>query len=206
LAAAPAAATPLEALFSSPQADEARAWRALAGLWGVVLAAGEPCNAAQAASLQCYRGRGGLAPIRQVDRPVLLALADERGRTVHAVMVALGADSATLRVGNVDHVLPLAALARVWRGEFTTLWRAPPGFGDGALIASDGPLGGCLAQKLAATDGRALPAASAEALSAQVFAFQLAQGLAPDGLAGPLTLMKLNRASGVDEPRLLAAR
>jgi general secretion pathway protein A len=54
-------------------------------------------------------------------------------------------------------------------------------------------------------DGRALPAASAEALTSQVFAFQLAQGLAPDGLAGPLTLMKLNRASGIDEPRLLAA-
>jgi general secretion pathway protein A len=74
------------------------------------------------------------------------------------------------------------------------------------VVGAEGPLGGWLAQKLAAADGRALPAASAEALSAQVFAFQLAQGLAPDGLAGPLTLMKLNRASGVDEPRLLAAR
>jgi general secretion pathway protein A len=209
VAAAPALAVPagiLEAMFTSPLADEARAWRALAGLWGEVLAAGEPCSAAGAASLQCYRGRGGLAPIRLIDRPVLLALADERGRTVHAVMVALGADSATLRVGNVDHELPLAALARVWRGEFATLWRAPPGFRDGAVVGAEGPLGGWLAQKLAAADGRALPAASAEALSAQVFAFQLAQGLAPDGLAGPLTLMKLNRASGVDEPRLLAAR
>jgi general secretion pathway protein A len=204
--AAAAPASPLEALFASAPADEARAWRALAGLWGVVLPAEEPCGAALAASLQCYRGRGGLAPIRQVDRPVLLALADARGRTVHAVMVALGGDSATLRVGDVDHVVPLAALARVWRGEFTTLWRAPPGFGDGALVAAEGPLGSWLAQKLAAADGSALPAASAEALGAQVFAFQLAQGLAPDGLAGPLTLMKLNRASGVDEPRLLAAR
>ena len=195
----------LETVLASPQSDEPRAWRALAGLWGVVLGAGDPCVAALSLSLQCYRGRGGLAPIRLVDRPVLLQLADERGRSVNAVMVALAGDSATLRVGNVDHVLPLAALARVWRGEFATLWRAPPGFRDGALVGVDSPLGGWLAQKLAAVDGRALPAASAEALTSQVFAFQLSQGLAPDGLAGPLTLMKLNRASGVDEPRLLAA-
>jgi general secretion pathway protein A len=33
-------------------------------------------------------------------------------------------------------------------------------------------------------------------------AFQLTQGLAPDGLVGPQTLMQLNRAAGVDEPRL----
>jgi general secretion pathway protein A len=43
-------------------------------------------------------------------------------------------------------------------------------------------------------------------LTTQVFGFQLAQGLSPDGLAVPLALMKLNRASGVDEPRLPAAR
>ncbi|MDH5338598.1 MAG: peptidoglycan-binding protein, partial [Rubrivivax sp.] len=33
-------------------------------------------------------------------------------------------------------------------------------------------------------------------------AFQRAQGLKPDGLAGPLTLMQLNRAVAVPEPHL----
>ena len=32
--------------------------------------------------------------------------------------------------------------------------------------------------------------------------FQLAQGITPDGQPGPLTLMLLNRAAGVTEPRL----
>ena len=35
--------------------------------------------------------------------------------------------------------------------------------------------------------------------------FQLAQGLPSDGSAGPMTLMQLNRANGVDEPRLQKA-
>ena len=41
-----------------------------------------------------------------------------------------------------------------------------------------------------------------EGLRARVRAFQRAQGLPADGYPGPLTLMQLNRASGVDEPRL----
>ena len=30
----------------------------------------------------------------------------------------------------------------------------------------------------------------------------MAQGLRPDGIAGPTTFMQLNRATGVSEPRL----
>ena len=30
--------------------------------------------------------------------------------------------------------LPLAALAGLWRGEFATLWRTPPGYDDGAPV------------------------------------------------------------------------
>ena len=36
----------------------------------------------------------------------------------------------------------------------------------------------------------------------QVQSFQTAQGLKADGIAGPTTFMLLNRATGVDEPRL----
>ena len=48
-------------------------------------------------------------------------------------------------------------------------------------------------------------AVSIAALRGKVFAFQLAQGLRPDGIAGPTTFMHLNRALGVAEPRLLPA-
>jgi general secretion pathway protein A len=51
-------------------------------------------------------------------------------------------------------------------------------------------------------DEESAPPIGAERLASRVFAFQLAQGLNPDGVAGPLTLMQLNRLSGVDEPQL----
>jgi general secretion pathway protein A len=37
---------------------------------------------------------------------------------------------------------------------------------------------------------------------ARIREFQTAQGLKSDGMVGPLTFMHLNRAAGVDEPRL----
>ena len=46
------------------------------------------------------------------------------------------------------------------------------------------------------------PAAASAPLRSRIQAFQLAQGLRADGLPGPMTLMQLNRALGIDEPRL----
>ena len=43
-------------------------------------------------------------------------------------------------------------------------------------------------------------------LKSRISAFQMAQGLKPDGLAGPMTYMQLNRISGVDEPKLQAQK
>ena len=64
--------------------------------------------------------------------------------------------------------------------------------------AESGPGAQWLSEKLAA-----MPGAPGDApLKMRIHAFQLAHGLEPDGLAGPMTYMQLNRATGVDEPRL----
>jgi general secretion pathway protein A len=180
--------------------DEGTAWRDLAAVFGATLGPGDACALAPAQGLQCYRGRGGLAPIRQLDRPALLMLADAAGRSAPVVLVGLGGQTATLRIAGRDRVVPLAVLARDWRGDFATFWRAPPGFraGQTVVTAEDGALARWVGDRLNAADG-----GSTRPLGERVFAFQLAQGLAPDGLAGPQTLMQLNRAAGVDEPRLL---
>ena len=198
----------LDAAFGPAAADEAAAWRALAGVWGTVLGAGEPCAVAAPQSLQCLRSRGGLASLRQADRPGWLKLSDERGRIAHVLLVALADDSATLNIGGADVTVPLLPLARLWRGEFGTFWRAPPGYRD-ASDGSDNPqaLRRWLQQRLAALDGQGLGSGDDAALRTRIAAFQLTQGLVPDGVAGPLTLMQLGRvgggAGGADEPRLL---
>jgi general secretion pathway protein A len=193
----------LDGLFASPgAADDAAAWRALARFWGAALGPGEPCSVAASQSLLCFRSRGGLAEVRRLDRPGIVRLVDARGRTAHALLTAFDGEQATLAVGGIATRVPLAELAQVWRGDFSTFWRAPPGYREGD-IASTGAGSAWLAQRLPGGEGQAASSPSGrEGLRARVAAFQMAHGLTPDGVAGPLTLMQLARAGGSDEPRL----
>ena len=140
----------------------------------------------------------------------MLVLYDGDNRPFHVLLTALTADSATLRRGKANVTVPLATLGSAWRGEFGTFWRAPPGYaGPGTLTTANSEASVWLMERLGqALRGERRPGAAAEPasepLTARVASFQVAQGLPPDGLAGPMTVMLLNRATGVDEPRLLA--
>ena len=183
------------ALLAAAGADDAAAWQALAQRFGVTLGAGEPCAQALRERLVCYRGEGGLALVRQLDRPGLLTVYDAQNRPAQLLLTGLSGDTATLLVGGREQRVTLASLAGLWRGGFTTFWRAPPGWDASSRVAADSPLAGWLAERL--------PDAPAGAsLDERLHAFQVAHGLKPDGLAGPLTLMQVNRASGVAEPHL----
>jgi general secretion pathway protein A len=197
-------ASELRAVFSAQLRGESDAWRDLAAAWGLQLAgSADPCNAAAKQGVPCYKGPGSLALVRQLDRPGLLVLHDGDGRGYHVLLTALTADSATLRRGSASVTVPLATLGATWRGEFGTFWRAPEGYaGSGSFTAARGEAADGLAGRLAQLQ----PAGAASApLASRIAAFQVTQGLPPDGLAGPLTLMLLNRATGVEEPRLLPA-
>ena len=137
----------------------------------------DPCGVAAGLQLQCYKGASSLGVVRQLDRPGIVVLRDANGKPYHVLLSVLDGDIATLRRGTASVQVPLSSLGAVWRGEFYTLWRTPPSYAG--------------------------PAGATAPLPAQVSAFQVAQGLSPDGLPGPLTVMHLNRASGIDEPRLL---
>ena len=193
-------------------ADEDQAWRELAAAWQLTLDEGDPCTAAQYQQVQCFRGDGSsLALIRTLDRPGLLTLhGGESGEAqAYALPIGVGDDAATERIGETAHTVPLKALAKVWRGDFATFWRAPPGYARTLQSGQSGPAVDWLVDQLAALEGRAPspgPHRVDEALKSDVSAFQVAHGLKPDGLAGPTTFMQLNRARGIDEPRLLPPR
>ena len=211
-AAASAATAAAAAIWADPaqvlaaaQASQATAWRELALQWHVAVGEGEPCAAVAQAQLACLRSpAGGLPVVRQLGRPGLLTLRGENGLAVYAQLLALGDASATLQAGSQRFELTLPALGRIWRGEFATLWRTPPGWRGEANPLGDATLRAWVAEQLPATDpaGR-LP------LAERVRSFQVAQGLPPDGLAGPMTLialMRLKATGPADEPRLAATR
>jgi len=191
--------------FKALTRNENDAWRELGAEWKLALDDGDPCAAAQRAQVQCFRSpSSNLALIRQLDRPGILMLHDANDRPVYALLTGLTEQSATLRVAGVSQTISLVSLAQLWRGDFATLWRAPPGYAGKTIDAGSGPVATWLTAQLANLRGQppTVDTGGDAAWRARVSAFQLAQGLKPDGLAGPTTFMQLNRASGVDEPRL----
>ncbi len=199
-------AADLKSAFKTLVLDEKDAWRELAPAWKIELPEPDPCVAAQRQQVLCFKSGSTLALIRQLGRPGILTLQSDNEKPVYAVLVGLGPQAATLRMGGVTQTVSLVSLAQMWRGDFATLWRAPEGYRNALTDGSAGPLVDRLAAQLAKLQGEPVPAPNQRfdaALRSKVFAFQLAQGLKPDGVAGPTTFMQLNRASGVDEPRLL---
>lgn len=201
---------PLRLADWTPQ--ESDAWAALAQRWGLPLPADvDPCTAAAQRGLQCYRSSSGsLSLIRLIDRPVLLTLQRPGQPPALAALVGLDGQQATLLVDGKPRRVALPELAGAWRGEFSTFWRMPPGYANRG--DNMGPLRNWLAEQLARVPGIAAPASAASTppslneLTRQVQAFQASQGLQPDGRVGPITLMQINRAAGVAEPRLDVAR
>ncbi|MBK1689068.1 ExeA family protein [Rubrivivax gelatinosus] len=199
-AAAPAASAPVaeeldaEALLARAAAREADGVRALAARWKVQAGAGEPCSALAATGLACWRTKTGLAQVRDLGRPGLLTLHGSDGRSGVVLLTGLDSEHATLAFADGGQAtVDLATLATLWRGEFATLWRPPPGWGspgDPTVLAA------WLDERL---PGRGT-------LAPRIVAFQVAHGLQPDGRAGPLTLMQILRTDGDTVPRLALTR
>lgn len=207
-AALPAAidtAQQLAAAMAALPSDEVPAWQALAARWGVDAGRDDPCQALARQQVQCHRSTSSLPLIRVLDRPGFITLRDAQGVARQALLTGLRGDAAVIEVQGQPRRVALPVLATAWKGDFATLWRAPAGY---AGLLQDGHSGAVvdrLAADLARIDRMPPPAPGQpvdDALKARIHAFQLAQGLKPDGIAGPTTFMQLNRAHGVDEPRL----
>jgi len=193
--AATAAQAAVASVLAGAQRDESLAWRELAPAWQAQLSAGDPCEQTATSGLACFRSAGGLTALRQLGRPALLVLRDDAGQPVYVRLLSLGTRQVTVAAGSSRWQLPLPVLARAWRGEFATFWRAPAGWREGTGLDGSAAARSWLQQRLAVAAAGDPQVPTRE----RVRAFQVANGLQADGLAGPMTLMLLGSA---DEPRL----
>ncbi|MFT3856189.1 MAG: AAA family ATPase [Aquabacterium sp.] len=211
-----AAGSQMSTTLSPPLADAAliqplawrkenQALRALAAQWRLTLAEGDVCFLAQQQDVACFRNSGGLSLVRQLERPVVLLLHDSREQAMYAVLTGLHGPDAVLQTENKTFAVPLSELGKIWRGDFVTLWRTPPGFKGKVLPGHAGPSVDWLGTQLARLDKGPVPSGKQmydAGMRSRVYAFQMTQGLKPDGVVGATTFMQINRAIGIDEPRL----
>jgi len=207
-ASVPAASVAVTASAPASVPDRNAVLRQLAALWGEQLPAGDACQAGARAGLRCLHSRGGIAELRVLDRPAMLALRDGQGAEQQALLTRLQGETATLILDGKPQNLPLAQLAQRSDGSFTTFWRAPRAWRDEVPLGARGADVDWLAQRLALQRGLPAPAANlpldAE-MQGQLRAFQQSQNLRADGLAGPKTYIRLMQLGDNAEPRLSSA-
>jgi general secretion pathway protein A len=167
--------------------------------WGGQVSQGDVCEQVLAQSLRCFRAHGSTQLIRLLDRPVMLLLQDERGTKGQVLLWGLRADQALVQHKEGQHWVRWVDLAPHWRGDFVTLWRTSEAWAQRDDATASQGIQAALRQLGVAPK----PASGAGGdVSAGLYAFQAAQGLRPDGKANVQTLMLLNRAMAVKEPRL----
>ncbi|QCB45290.1 AAA family ATPase [Hydrogenophaga sp. PAMC20947] len=188
-------------------ASEDEAFRALGLRWGTTLVRKEPCLEAREHRLQCYRTpRMTVNGLRQLDRPAALKL-QLPGQGSGFVLATTISDTAVeLSNGSQQWRMPLTALSSVWSGYYVTLWRTPPGQQGRLNNGFVGPAAEWMEARLDTLQAAQQLPATAKTLKDKVEAFQAAQGLEVNGRASPTTLIMINRATGVEEPRLALAK
>lgn len=198
---------------TAPRArSEELAFQDLFKLYGIAYEPGNQgaaCKAAEAVNMHCLAGGGGLSSLLRFNQPAVLVM-DGGGkgqRQYHAVVTAVTGNSADFVVAGVTRRALLAGIAPQWSGRYVMLWSAPPGFKKVLAEGSHGPAVSWLRRGLARLQGGNAdgPALFDRELVDRVTAFQLSEGIAPDGMAGVLTIVRLNLRLDQSLPRLTAA-
>ncbi len=189
--------------------SEFGAFESLFALWRKKFDPDKPsaiCAQAEAQGLACYSGRGSLDELRRLNRPAILKLYDHEEKPFYLTLAALHGNLAEFWGQNkfltiFDHVL-----ADHWRGEFQLLWKPPPHYRGVLRLGTTGPEVQWLRKQLNLADDQAFshgkPRPYDENLREAVRRFQIVEGLQPDGITGPRTLIHLNSVLHIETPTL----
>ena len=199
-----------ELIQESPVGNLVGALNDLFALWGMAYAqldGSSPCMRAAAAQLECLQGKASLQKLRTIDRPAIIELAGNGGTAHFVVLVGLEETTAQVQVGERIFKVPLDGLARVYTGDYLSLWHPPV---SGVSYLQPGMRGNgvrWLRESLSRVRNWVETTEDAgyfdNGLYDQLRAFQSDQGLDVDGIAGPMTFISLNSlVNDTSVPRL----
>ena len=169
------------------------------------------CLSIEADGWQCRSMEAAdLADIKQYNRPAVVSITGDLGEIYYAPIIGLTNIGLTdiertkpyaQLLGPKGKVtMPLAELRQRWGGSITYLWQPPVGFTNYIFFGSNAPLVDWLAKTFAVIDGRKETLAQHNfntLLKQRVILFQKNNNLAPDGIAGARTVLKLNEKLGI---------
>jgi len=166
--------------------------------WGATYdpSGGRGCDQAAHQGLECLFQKGSWAQLRTLNRPAILTLTDDIGRTHQVLLTSLGEETATIDLGGESRPVSIAGMSRYWFGDFLLLWRPPLAVAKALAPGMRGADVRWLRENLRVAQG--LPVASAgsdfydEDLARLVQDFQRQHRLNIDGVAGVQTQIVLD--------------
>jgi len=166
--------------------------------WGATYdpSGGRGCDQAARQGLECLFQKGSWAQLRTLNRPAILTLTDDIGRTHQVLLTSLGDETATIDLGGDARTVSIAGMSRYWFGDFLLLWRPPLAVAKALAPGMRGADVRWLRENLRVAQG--LPAAPAgsdfydEDLAGLVQDFQRQHRLNIDGVAGVQTQIVLD--------------
>lgn len=192
--------------FATTQ-SRVEAFADLAGLWGLSYPAQRQdyCTYAKDYDLGCLARKDSLETLRNMNRPAMLTLYADDGAPFHVVMASLMDDKALFIAADRQYEMALAAITSRWFGEYLLLWQRPPFqrklLQPGARGDSVDWLAETL-QELGLYEATGQEVRLEGTLLGAFKRFQFSNGLTPDGVLGPMSLIHLNSARKVPGPRL----
>lgn len=213
-AAAPTAEVPLDQLLVRHGNDTTTeaALGKLFALWGALYdpAKGRGCEQATRQGLECLFQKGSWAQLRALNRPAILTLTDDVGRSHQVLLTSLDDERARIDLGGEQREVSISAMSRYWFGDFLLLWRPPLAVVKALAPGMRGEDVRWLRDSLRAAQD--LPAAPPgndlydDELVQLVQDFQRRHRLAVDGVAGVQTQIALDTALNATGSPTIVAR
>jgi len=188
------------------------AYQALFSAWKVeyfVEMGNDYCEVAERFDLTCYKGKGNLKDIKGLNRPAVLKIKTLSGKLFYLTIIGINGRNVDVVIDGKVSSVTAKELDALWRrGEFIVLWRAPPGYRGAIRPGSRGPDVLWLSNQVSLIVGRDLSSDTklkySRSLVDDVKAFQSAQDITADGIAGSQTLIRLNSEVFEDVPLLVS--
>lgn len=190
--------------------SETMAYQALFNSWKIKYIPNENisvCQFAESQGLRCLHLQGSLDSLLHLNRPAVLTLYDDNGKSFFATLTKFHGQTATFVIGTDIKTVTVEDIWLRWLGEYSLLWTRPAEY---IRAVEPGDLQtnvGWLDKKMALIQKR--PANPSDivtfndALINEVKQFQFAKNLVPDGIVGPQTIIHVNSAIGNNIPKLI---
>jgi len=187
-----------------------RAYQAVFAAWGVdypLESPRIPCDFAPLAGLQCLRKEGSWSELIALNKPVVLELWDTGSNPYFGALVAGNGDLFRLSLGTRDEIIRPQDLRNHWLGSYVVLWQTPPEYAgsqrEGDMHPTVEWLHAALAQIDPGSDLGDPEPVFTPALHRSLLAFQRREGLLADGVAGPMTWIRLSDRINSPSPALI---